>query len=216
MRASRHYGLECNGLSVATDQLKKLQLPLILFWQFSHFVVLEGFDDRNFHLNDPSTGRRSISVEEFNKGYSGIALRFKRGEEFRTGGERPGLFSQLGDLLAGSWNALTGVIACGLMLTLLALIVPATLGIFVDDVLGNHGPWGGLVAALLGGGVLGIHPVPAQAPVPEAARGPDFGDRLQPEPDAAPAIADGVFCPQAGRRPDRPGLVHRPDREESD
>ena len=154
LRASRQYGLECNGLSVATDQLKKLQLPLVIFWQFSHFVVLEGFDDRNYHLNDPSTGRRSISAEEFNKSYSGIALRFKPGEEFKTGGERPGLFSQLGDLLAGSWNALTGVIACGLMLTLLALIVPATLGIFVDDVLGNHGPWDGLVAALLGGGVL--------------------------------------------------------------
>ena len=42
LRASRHYGLECNGLSVRAGQLKKLDLPLILFWQFSHFVVLRG------------------------------------------------------------------------------------------------------------------------------------------------------------------------------
>ena len=27
LRASRHYGLECNGLSMRADQLKKLQLP---------------------------------------------------------------------------------------------------------------------------------------------------------------------------------------------
>ena len=154
LRASRHYGLECNGLSVRPHQLKKLQLPLILFWQFSHFVVLEGFDSRNFHLNDPSTGRRTVPAEEFNKSYSGIALRFKRGPDFRPGGKQPGLFKQLGVLLDGSWSVLTWVIACALMLTSLALIVPATLSVFVDDVLQSHGPWGGLAAALLGGGIL--------------------------------------------------------------
>ena len=154
VRAARHYGLECGGLSVRSEALKKLQLPVIVFWQFSHFLVVEGFDDRYFYLNDPATGRRRLSAEEFDKGYSGIALRFERGPDFGTGGERPGLFEQLGALLGGSWKVLTGAIACGLMLTLLALIVPASLGVFVDSVLENHGRWGGLVAALLGGGIL--------------------------------------------------------------
>ena len=153
-RASKHYGLDCSGLSLRAEQLKKLPLPLILFWEFSHFVVLEGFDSRNYHLNDPATGRRTVSAQEFNKGYSGIALRFNPGADFSTGGEQPGLFRQLGAMLAGSWNVLTGLIACGLMLTVLALIIPASLAVFVDDVLENHGPWGGLVAALLGGGIL--------------------------------------------------------------
>ena len=70
------------------------------------------------------------------------------------GGERPGLFGQLHTLFVGSWSALAGLIACGLILTLLALVVPASLSVFVDDVLENHGAWGGLAAALLGGGVL--------------------------------------------------------------
>ena len=154
LRAARHYGLECSGLSLRAAQLQKLQLPLILFWQFSHFVVLEGSDSNNFYLNDPATGRRRLSAKEFNRGYSGIALRFKRGVDFSPGGEQPSLFRQLGAMLAGSRGVLAWVIACGLMLTLLALVVPASLSVFVDDVLKNHGPWGGLVAALLGGGVL--------------------------------------------------------------
>ena len=154
LRASRHYGLECTGLSVRAEQLKKLDLPLILFWQFSHFVVLEGFDGRHYHLNDPSTGRRRLSADEFDKGYSGIALRFKRGADFSPGRKQPNLFRQLSASLVQSWSMLTGVIACGFMLTLLALIVPASLSVFVDDVLENHGRWGGLVAALLGGGAL--------------------------------------------------------------
>ena len=154
LRASRHYGLECNGLGVRAEQLGKLPLPLIVFWQFSHFVVVEGIDGRHFHLNDPSTGRRRLTAEEFNRGYSGIALRFKRGAEFKPGGEPPGLFGQLDTLVDGSWSVLAGAIVCALMLTLLALVVPASLGVFVDDVLGKHGLWGGLVAALIGGGVL--------------------------------------------------------------
>ncbi len=154
VRAARHYGLECRGLSMRPGQLKKLPLPLILFWQYSHFVILEGFDSGNFHLNDPSTGRRTLSAEEFNRGYSGIALRFERSPDFSPSGERAGLFRQLSALPVGSWNVLAGVIACGFMLTLLNLIVPVSLGIFVDEVLENHGSWSGLVAALLGGGVL--------------------------------------------------------------
>ena len=154
MRASRHYGLECSGLSVRAEALKKVDLPVIVFWQFSHFLIVEGFDSRYFYLNDPSTGRRRVTAEEFTQGYSGIALRFKPGDDFEPGGDRPGLYSQLHVLLAGSWRVLTGMVACGLMLTLLALVVPASLSAFVDDVLNNHGPWGGLVTALIGGGVL--------------------------------------------------------------
>ena len=154
VRAARHYGLECSGLSLRADQLKKLELPLILFWQFSHFVVLEGFDGSSFHLNDPSTGRRKVSAEEFNQGYSGIALRMKCGPDFTRGGDRPGLFGHLGALLVGSWSMFTGIFACGFMLTALTLIVPVSLSIFVDDVLEGYGSWDRLVAALLGGGVL--------------------------------------------------------------
>jgi len=62
VRAARHYGLECSGLSVRAHQLQKLRFPLIVFWQFSHFVVVEGLDSRFFYLNDPATGRRRLSV----------------------------------------------------------------------------------------------------------------------------------------------------------
>ncbi len=153
-RAARKFDLDCNGLSLRVDQLKKLQLPLILFWQFSHFVVLEGFDGQDYFINDPSSGRRKVSSEEFNKAYSGIVLRLKRGDNFKPGGEQSSLLSQLKVLLVGSWSMLAGVIASAFMLTLLTLIIPASLAVFVDDVLGNHGPWGGLVIALFGGGVL--------------------------------------------------------------
>ena len=36
VRAARSYGLESGGLSVAANRLNMLQMPAILFWQFSH------------------------------------------------------------------------------------------------------------------------------------------------------------------------------------
>lgn len=154
VRASRHYGLECNGLSLRADGLKKLDLPLILFWYFSHFVVLEGFDDRYYYLNDPSSGRRRVSSDEFRKGYSGIALRFRHSDEFQPGGELPSFFQQLSFFHVGSWKMFVAVIACAFMLTLLSLIIPASLGVFVDNILESGRLGIGLATALLGGGAF--------------------------------------------------------------
>ena len=150
LRAARHYGLECSGLSVNTEMLKRLSLPSILFWQYSHFVVLEGYDENHFYLNDPATGRRRVTTEEFNKGYSRITLRLKRGENFKAGGERPGLLKQARVWLGGTWDGLAGAFACGLMLALLALAAPASVSVFVDHVLINQQPWGLMTAVLLG------------------------------------------------------------------
>lgn len=153
-RAAKYYGLECKGRNLRVDLLPKLDPPLILFWQFSHFLVLEGIEGDKYYLNDPATGRRTITKEEFENNYSGIALQFKPESDFKAGGKPPSLFSQLGKLLDGSWRVLSGVVACALMLALLMLVLPASLQIFIDNILGNYGPWSGLVAALLGGGVL--------------------------------------------------------------
>ncbi|MYD79764.1 MAG: ATP-binding cassette domain-containing protein [Gammaproteobacteria bacterium] len=153
-RAASHYGLECKGLSLQAEQLKKLDLPLILFWQFSHFVVLEGYSDRHFHINDPATGRRTISSDEFAKHYSSIALQFSPGDDFQTGGELPNLFAQLKSVLDGSWNTLAGIAVCGLLLALFTLVIPIALGTLVDGIVEQQGNWVAVIISLLTGGVL--------------------------------------------------------------
>ena len=153
-RGARHYGLQCNGLSIGAESLKLLDFPLILFWQFSHFVVLEGCDERYFYINDPATGRRRLTTEEFVKAYSKVALRFSRGPDFTPGGARPGLLSQLRDLLSGYSQILVGLIGCGLILSLLSLVIPISLGIFVDNILRQDQLLTTLVFVLFGAGVL--------------------------------------------------------------
>ena len=140
---------ECSGRSVTLCQLRRLQPPLILFWDFNHFLILEGFDRDRYFLNDPSTGRRTLSSEEFGVGFTGIALQFKPGPTFERGGARPNILERIPRWLGGSEGALAYTIACGLLLAVLALVTPALLAIFVDRVLGENEPWGGLVAGAI-------------------------------------------------------------------
>ena len=156
-RAARHYGLKCSGRSAQVHQLKQLPLPLILFWEFNHFLILEGFDRQRFYLNDPATGRRKLSAQEFGASFSGIALQFNPGPAFQRGGVRPTILERIPLWLHGAWGGLAYAIACGLMLAVLALVTPAILHLFVDRVLGENAPWGGLVAGVLAAAAILVY-----------------------------------------------------------
>ena len=148
-RAAEHFGLVCSGWSADSEKLKKMPLPMVLYWEFSHFLILEGFDRDWFYLNDPATGRRKLSPEEFSTSFSGIVLQFHPGPEFQRGGARSNLLQRLPLWLRGSWSALAYAVACGLMLALLALVTPAALALFVDRVLAEGEPWGGWIAVAM-------------------------------------------------------------------
>ena len=148
-RAAEHYGLECSGWSVELNRLRQMPLPIILFWEFNHFVVLEGFDRKWFYLNDPATGRRKLSAQEFARGFTGVALQFRSGPEFQPGGAPTNLLQRLPHWLSGAWGGLVYAIVCGLMLALLALAVPFAAALFVDRVVGENELWGFLMAGAL-------------------------------------------------------------------
>ena len=150
-RAAEHYGLECSGWSVNVNRLKRMRLPLILFWEFNHFLILEGFDRKWFHLNDPAAGRRKLSAKEFDAGFTGIAMQFQPTPEFRPGGAPANLLKRLPPWLSGAWDGLAYAIGCGLMLALLTLTMPFAAALFVDRVVAENEPWGFLVAGGLAG-----------------------------------------------------------------
>ncbi len=140
-RAAQHYGLKCVGRSVQLHKIRKMSLPIIVFWEFNHFLIVEGYDGNRFFLNDPRAGRLTMTEEEFNKGFTGIALEFEPGSNFRSSGTRPNLFQRLPHWLEGTLNPLTIIVLCGIMLIVPALLTPALLAVFVDHVLLGSEAW---------------------------------------------------------------------------
>ncbi|MGE4273578.1 MAG: NHLP family bacteriocin export ABC transporter peptidase/permease/ATPase subunit [Desulfitobacterium sp.] len=155
LKAARSYGLEAKGYRKEPEALRVMPLPLVIHWNFSHFLVLEGFHKGKVHLNDPAAGRRVVTEEEFNLAFTGIVLSFIPTPEFQKDSKKPDLSTALKKRLKGSEKALIYIILLGLALVIPGLIIPMFSRVFVDDILlGGLDSW--VLPLLLGMGITAI------------------------------------------------------------
>ncbi|MEM9664969.1 MAG: NHLP family bacteriocin export ABC transporter peptidase/permease/ATPase subunit [Bacteroidota bacterium] len=135
VKAARSYGLVAKGYKREPSRLKTTQGPMIVHWNFNHFVVLEGFKKGLAYLNDPAVGPRTVTEQEFDEAFTGVVLTFEPGEAFEKGGRKPSLWHALKRRIAGSHEAVLYVFLAGLALVIPGLIVPTFSKVFVDDIL---------------------------------------------------------------------------------
>ncbi len=137
LKGARAYGLVARGYRREPSALTDLSLPMVIHWNFNHFVVLEGYRRGHVFLNDPAAGPRVVTDREFDEAFTGVALTFEVDRDFERGGVRRRLIAALRSRLAGSFPALAFVVAAGLLLVVPGLVVPTFSRLFVDDVLVN-------------------------------------------------------------------------------
>ncbi|ACC85200.1 NHLP family bacteriocin export ABC transporter peptidase/permease/ATPase subunit [Nostoc punctiforme] len=135
VKVARSYGLEAKGFKKELKQLWELRPPYIIFWNFNHFVVVEGWNKQRVYLNDPGTGPRHVSLQEFDEGYTGVVLVMEPGAEFVKGGRKPSMILSLAKRLQGAGDALIYCIVAGFFLTVVGLVIPVFSQVFVDDIL---------------------------------------------------------------------------------
>lgn len=137
LAAARKYGLEAKGYRVLADDLDSFEPPLILFWNFEHFVVYEGRsrDGKYFYLNDPAVGPRVVDRETFEGCYTGVALAFKKTPAFQKAGKPLNVFSSLLPMIRGMKGLAGAVIWGGLLLVIPGTVIPTLMRVFVDDIL---------------------------------------------------------------------------------
>jgi len=135
LKAARRYGMEAKGFRKEIESLGELPLPMILFWNFNHFVVLEGFKRGYFYINDPGQGPVKVSREDFDQAFTGVVLSFEQGPEFETGGAKPNVLGSLYKRLGRVKTALTYVFLASLFLIIPGILVPSFSKIFVDNIL---------------------------------------------------------------------------------
>lgn len=155
LRAARSYGLDAQGFKYDVEDLRKLKPPFIIFWMFYHFVVVEGFTKDGAVLNDPAGGRRVCDWDEFDRAYTGIALAFTPGPDFKASNDVPSTLSILRAQLAGSWGAVLFVILAGLALVIPNIALPTFTKTFIDEVLvGKSYGWAGWIALGIAASIL--------------------------------------------------------------
>jgi len=135
VKAARQYGLEAKGYKKEPQSLRATQPPMILHWNFNHFLVLEGFRKGKVHLNDPAAGPRVVSEEELDQAFTGVVMTFAPGPNFERLGSPPRLLPALKSRLAGTRAALAFVLLAGLALVIPGMVVPVFSKVFLDSVL---------------------------------------------------------------------------------
>ena len=142
LKAARRYGLTAKGYKKRLETLVELTPPFIVFWNFNHFLVVDGFGKDKVFLNDPATGPRTVTWDEFDEGYTGIVLTFEAGEQFEPGGQNPSVINALTSRLRGSIGGLIFSVLVSFMLVIPSLVLPAFSQVFVDNVLiGGRVEW---------------------------------------------------------------------------
>lgn len=155
LKAARKYDLEAKGYRKEPESLKEMQMPLVVHWNLSHFLVLEGFHNGKVFLNDPGSGSRTVTEEEFSKSFTGIVLTFAPMPQFQKSGKKPNIISSLKKRIKGSETALIYIILAGIALVIPGLAVPVFARIFVDDILlGGRDSW--VAPLLLGMGITAV------------------------------------------------------------
>ncbi|MEH2272184.1 MAG: cysteine peptidase family C39 domain-containing protein, partial [Nostoc sp.] len=138
LKAARNYRLSAKSFKTNLAGLLQLKFPYIVFWNFNHFLVVEGIGKQRVYLNDPATGRRIVSLEEFSSAYTGVVLVLEPSSEFQQGGRKPSTILALWSRLRGSIGALLYCVLAGFLLVIPGLALPAFSQVFVDNVLIEH------------------------------------------------------------------------------
>ncbi|MDB4968787.1 MAG: lantibiotic transporter permease/ATP-binding protein [Myxococcales bacterium] len=153
VEAASFFGLRARGVRLETDDLERLPRGSVLHWEFNHFVVLDRVKGDSVELVDPAYGRRTVSMEQLERSFTGVALLFEPDDLFARSAAQPRpIWGQLRQLLteSGDWRR---IVVVSLLLQLFALALPLLTGAVVDSVV-PHGDVHLLV--VLGSALVGL------------------------------------------------------------
>ena len=141
LKAARAYGMEANGYRVSVEALEGMQ-PAILHWNFNHFVVFRGFKGNHAYINDPALGPMELTMDDFRRSFTGVALELKPTNDFLPEGAPVSILSYVKKYLNGAREAFWLTFVFSLLAAFVAISVPLFTNIFFDEILsGRNRDW---------------------------------------------------------------------------
>ena len=154
MKAARSYGLEAKGYRMGLEAVKGISaFPCIIHWNLNHFVVLCGFRGNHACINDPARGSVKVTMDEFDKAFTGIVMVFAPTERFEPDGKRTSTLAFARKRLSGAGAAMVFVMLTSIIGYVFTLQNSAFSRFFMDRLLTGENselltPFIALVAAV--------------------------------------------------------------------
>ena len=142
-KAAKSYGFKVQAFSRTPEILRqKGKFPCIIHWNFSHFVVLNGFRGKYALINDPARGFIKVGPEEFSRSFTGITLNITPGENFEPSGKRKSTIAFARKRLIGAGAAVAFIMLTTIISSLFGIINPVMTKVFLDRLLtGINSEW---------------------------------------------------------------------------
>ena len=139
--AAQHYGFDVKAFRFSLDSIReKGQFPCIIHWNMNHFVVLDGFRGKYAYLNDPARGTVKVTMDEFDKSFTGVTIVPVPSEHFVPEGKPKSTLAFARKRLVGTGAAVAFVMLSTVITYLFGIVNSVTSRIFMDRLLTGINP----------------------------------------------------------------------------
>lgn len=135
MDVAKQYGFQAEAYKVELDELTDFSYPLIAYWNFNHYVVIKKIYKNKVFLNDPAHGAMVVSMDEFDKAFTGIILQITPTNSMIKINKKNSIKSFMRQWFAGFYLAFLFLLLCLFLITLIPYLNAIWLNIFVDECL---------------------------------------------------------------------------------
>jgi ATP-binding cassette subfamily B protein len=141
VQVARSYKLRVRSFSVNLFAFKQIALPAIVHWNFNHFIVVERFLPDKVEIVDPSIGRRTLTLDEYSSGFTGIVLTLEPSVQFERRKASPLYWADyLKQIfkISGVRGAFIQIVGTSLLLQFLGILAPIFTAFLVDQIIPFH------------------------------------------------------------------------------
>ena len=141
VQAARRHGLDAHGYRADICHLATMA-PAIIHWNYNHFVIFKGFDGGLAYINDPGIGSIAVSMEDFNRSYTGVAITASPTDQFKPQGHQTSILHYVRENIRGVSDAFIFTLIMGILTAFAGMLYPLFSQVFMDDIItGKNEEW---------------------------------------------------------------------------
>lgn len=127
-------GFDVKIYNTDIESIRKVQTPIILFWDNKHYVVCEGMKKDRITIVDPAMGRTQFTISEAKEHFSGYILSAMPSENFQRCTQKRNLWKMYFHMIMDKKKDFTKLLLIASVTYLVTLIVPIMIQTVIDSI----------------------------------------------------------------------------------
>ena len=130
----RNNGFDTHAYRIEANELYKFNIPVIIFWENKHFVILEKVKRGIYYIVDPQLGYRHLEEKEVIESYSGLVLDAYPNSEFKLRKKHFSISKFLIPMLLTNKKIYGKIFVSSILTYVFTLVTPIFLQYIIDGV----------------------------------------------------------------------------------